>query len=92
MESIIKGRLKDVDYPIVGNHFQQGRYEKLWLVADDRILVEAYFVSIIESHLHQEYENVSDSNGHADLYTPVSLEASTCFFMQDLHFDLLYCY
>ncbi|XP_031475979.1 vacuolar protein sorting-associated protein 45 homolog [Nymphaea colorata] len=25
MESIIKGRLKDVDYPIVGNHFQQGR-------------------------------------------------------------------
>ncbi|KAF3445556.1 hypothetical protein FNV43_RR10732 [Rhamnella rubrinervis] len=25
MESIIKGRLKDVDYPYVGNHFQQGR-------------------------------------------------------------------
>lgn len=25
MESIIKGRLRDVDYPFVGNHFQQGR-------------------------------------------------------------------
>ncbi|OAY23561.1 vacuolar protein sorting-associated protein 45 homolog isoform X1 [Manihot esculenta] len=25
MESIIKGRMKDVDYPFVGNHFQQGR-------------------------------------------------------------------
>ncbi|PWA84116.1 vacuolar protein sorting 45 [Artemisia annua] len=26
MESITKGRLRDVDYPFVGNHFQQGRY------------------------------------------------------------------
>ncbi|KAJ3686830.1 hypothetical protein LUZ61_015994 [Rhynchospora tenuis] len=25
MESIMKGRLRDVDYPLVGNHFQQGR-------------------------------------------------------------------
>ncbi|XP_042494685.1 vacuolar protein sorting-associated protein 45 homolog [Macadamia integrifolia] len=25
MESITKGRLRDVDYPLVGNHFQQGR-------------------------------------------------------------------
>ncbi|PON71813.1 Sec1-like protein [Parasponia andersonii] len=25
MESITKGRLRDVDYPYVGNHFQQGR-------------------------------------------------------------------
>lgn len=25
MESIIKGRLRDLDYPFVGNHFQQGR-------------------------------------------------------------------
>ncbi|KAH9757435.1 hypothetical protein WN944_008317 [Citrus x changshan-huyou] len=25
MESIIKGRLRDVDYPFLGNHFQQGR-------------------------------------------------------------------
>ncbi|CAJ2667580.1 vacuolar sorting-associated protein 45 [Trifolium pratense] len=25
MESIVKGRLKDVDYPFFGNHFQQGR-------------------------------------------------------------------
>lgn len=25
MESIIKGRLRDMDYPFVGNHFQQGR-------------------------------------------------------------------
>ncbi|KEH35415.1 vacuolar protein sorting-associated protein 45 homolog [Medicago truncatula] len=25
MESIVKGRLRDVDYPFVGNHFQQGR-------------------------------------------------------------------
>ncbi|GLU12770.1 hypothetical protein SLE2022_294290 [Rubroshorea leprosula] len=25
MESITKGRLRDVDYPFVGNHFQQGR-------------------------------------------------------------------
>ncbi|XP_029126092.1 vacuolar protein sorting-associated protein 45 homolog isoform X3 [Cajanus cajan] len=24
MESIVKGRLRDVDYPFVGNHFQQG--------------------------------------------------------------------
>ncbi|XP_024040245.1 vacuolar protein sorting-associated protein 45 homolog isoform X2 [Citrus clementina] len=28
MESIIKGRLRDVDYPFVGNHFQQGRFLK----------------------------------------------------------------
>ncbi|KAL5997127.1 vacuolar protein sorting-associated protein 45 [Asimina triloba] len=26
MESITKGRLRDVDYPFVGNHFQQGRF------------------------------------------------------------------
>lgn len=26
MESIVKGRLRDVDYPFFGNHFQQGRY------------------------------------------------------------------
>lgn len=26
MESIIKGRLRDVDYPFIGNHFQQGRF------------------------------------------------------------------
>jgi len=26
MESIIKGRMRDVDYPYVGNHFQQGRF------------------------------------------------------------------
>ena len=25
MESINKGRLRDIDYPLVGNHFQQGR-------------------------------------------------------------------
>ncbi|KAF2296585.1 hypothetical protein GH714_000361 [Hevea brasiliensis] len=25
MESIIRGRMRDVDYPFVGNHFQQGR-------------------------------------------------------------------
>ncbi|CAJ1974316.1 unnamed protein product [Sphenostylis stenocarpa] len=25
MESIVKGRLRDVDYPFVGNHYQQGR-------------------------------------------------------------------
>nr|CAB3449868.1 unnamed protein product [Digitaria exilis] len=25
MEGIVKGRLRDVDYPLVGNHFQQGR-------------------------------------------------------------------
>ncbi|KAI3878918.1 hypothetical protein MKX03_037315 [Papaver bracteatum] len=25
MESITKGRLRDVDYPFIGNHFQQGR-------------------------------------------------------------------
>ncbi|CAH9122520.1 unnamed protein product [Cuscuta epithymum] len=25
MESITKGRLRDVDYPLVGNHYQQGR-------------------------------------------------------------------
>ncbi|XP_057974252.1 vacuolar protein sorting-associated protein 45 homolog isoform X2 [Malania oleifera] len=28
MESITKGRLRDVDYPYVGNHFQQGRFLK----------------------------------------------------------------
>ncbi|KAI4318614.1 hypothetical protein MLD38_032293 [Melastoma candidum] len=27
MESIVKGRLRDVDYPFVGNHFQQGRVQ-----------------------------------------------------------------
>lgn len=26
MESIVKGRLRDVDYPFIGNHFQQGRF------------------------------------------------------------------
>lgn len=25
MESITKSRLKDMDYPFIGNHFQQGR-------------------------------------------------------------------
>ncbi|KAE8720957.1 Vacuolar protein sorting-associated protein 45-like protein [Hibiscus syriacus] len=29
MESIIKGRLKDVDYPYVGNHYQQGRTQEV---------------------------------------------------------------
>ncbi|KAJ0086006.1 hypothetical protein Patl1_08136 [Pistacia atlantica] len=29
MESITKGRLRDVDYPFVGNHFQQGRFGAL---------------------------------------------------------------
>ncbi|KMZ68788.1 vacuolar protein sorting 45 [Zostera marina] len=29
MESIIKGRLKDVDYPFFGNHFQQGRPQEV---------------------------------------------------------------
>ncbi|KAK9944062.1 hypothetical protein M0R45_009646 [Rubus argutus] len=29
MESIIKGRLRDVDYPFVGNHFQQGRPQEV---------------------------------------------------------------
>ncbi|KAG9445438.1 hypothetical protein H6P81_016778 [Aristolochia fimbriata] len=29
MESITKGRLKDVDYPFVGNHFQQGRPQEV---------------------------------------------------------------
>ncbi|KAG6671672.1 hypothetical protein I3842_16G015900 [Carya illinoinensis] len=28
MESITKGRLRDVDYPYIGNHFQQGRFLK----------------------------------------------------------------
>ncbi|XP_017981740.1 PREDICTED: vacuolar protein sorting-associated protein 45 homolog [Theobroma cacao] len=29
MESITKGRLRDVDYPCVGNHFQQGRPQEV---------------------------------------------------------------
>ncbi|XP_075648556.1 vacuolar protein sorting-associated protein 45 homolog isoform X1 [Castanea sativa] len=29
MESISKGRLRDVDYPYVGNHFQQGRPQEV---------------------------------------------------------------
>ncbi|XWS21731.1 hypothetical protein CRYUN_Cryun30bG0079800 [Craigia yunnanensis] len=29
MESITKGRLRDVDYPYVGNHFQQGRLQEV---------------------------------------------------------------
>ncbi|XP_068324045.1 vacuolar protein sorting-associated protein 45 homolog [Pyrus communis] len=29
MESISKGRLRDVDYPFVGNHFQQGRPQEV---------------------------------------------------------------
>lgn len=29
MESITKGRLRDVDYPIVGNHFQQARLQEV---------------------------------------------------------------
>ncbi|MED6209023.1 vacuolar protein sorting-associated protein 45 [Stylosanthes scabra] len=29
MESIVKGRLRDVDYPFVGNHFQQGRPQEV---------------------------------------------------------------
>ncbi|KAK6246353.1 hypothetical protein SCA6_009443 [Theobroma cacao] len=29
MESITKGRLRDVDYPYVGNHFQQGRPQEV---------------------------------------------------------------
>ncbi|KAL6962366.1 vacuolar protein sorting-associated protein 45 [Sarracenia purpurea var. burkii] len=29
MESITKGRLRDVDYPYIGNHFQQGRPQEV---------------------------------------------------------------
>ncbi|OIV97987.1 hypothetical protein TanjilG_14087 [Lupinus angustifolius] len=29
MENIVKGRLRDVDYPFVGNHFQQGRPQEV---------------------------------------------------------------
>lgn len=29
MESITKGRMRDVDYPFVGNHFQQGRPQEV---------------------------------------------------------------
>ncbi|KAG6624304.1 hypothetical protein CIPAW_16G017400 [Carya illinoinensis] len=29
MESITKGRLRDVDYPYIGNHFQQGRLQEV---------------------------------------------------------------
>ncbi|GMH01037.1 hypothetical protein Nepgr_002876 [Nepenthes gracilis] len=29
MESIAKGRLRDIDYPYVGNHFQQGRPQEV---------------------------------------------------------------
>ncbi|KAJ4831823.1 vacuolar protein sorting-associated protein 45 [Turnera subulata] len=31
MENIIKGRLRDVDYPFVGNHFQQGRPQDVFI-------------------------------------------------------------
>ncbi|KAF2594912.1 hypothetical protein F2Q70_00044468 [Brassica cretica] len=31
MESITRGRLRDVDYPFVGDHFQQGRYVQLFM-------------------------------------------------------------
>lgn len=31
MEGIVKGRLRDADYPFVGNHFQQGRLVKVTL-------------------------------------------------------------
>ncbi|KAA3457136.1 vacuolar protein sorting-associated protein 45-like protein isoform X1 [Gossypium australe] len=34
MESIIKGRLRDVDYPYVGNHFQQGRFVAIYKVIE----------------------------------------------------------
>ncbi|KAK8931383.1 hypothetical protein KSP39_PZI016156 [Platanthera zijinensis] len=29
MENIIKGRLRDIDYPFIGNHFQQGRPQEV---------------------------------------------------------------
>jgi vacuolar protein sorting-associated protein 45 len=29
MESITRGRLRDVDYPFVGDHFQQGRPQEV---------------------------------------------------------------
>eukprot|EP01018_Ginkgo_biloba_P006930 Gb_21146 [translate_table: standard] len=29
IESIVKGRLRDIDYPFVGNHFQQGRPQEV---------------------------------------------------------------
>lgn len=29
MESITKGRLRDIDYPFIGNHFQQGRPQEV---------------------------------------------------------------
>ncbi|GFP80203.1 vacuolar protein sorting-associated protein 45 homolog [Phtheirospermum japonicum] len=46
MESIVKGRLRDVDYPYVGNHFQQARVsitggnsilvpKKIWVTAEN---------------------------------------------------------
>lgn len=27
IESIVKGRLRDIDYPFIGNHFQHGRFD-----------------------------------------------------------------
>ncbi|GLJ29022.1 hypothetical protein SUGI_0572840 [Cryptomeria japonica] len=29
IESIVKGRLRDIDYPFIGNHFQQGRPQEV---------------------------------------------------------------
>lgn len=45
MENITKGRLKDVDYPFVGNHFQQGRSVGLnHLISENLTVIALLFV------------------------------------------------
>lgn len=44
MESITKGRLRDVDYPFVGNHFQQGRSVASFLILFYVILPQEFLI------------------------------------------------
>ena len=44
MESITKGRLRDVDYPFVGNHFQQGRSVASLLILFYVILPQEFLI------------------------------------------------
>ncbi|RVW85042.1 Vacuolar protein sorting-associated protein 45-like [Vitis vinifera] len=53
MESINKGRLRDVDYPFIGNHFQQGRFVALTYLSLKKNDVSLPVFLIMEERLHE---------------------------------------
>ncbi|XP_073282727.1 vacuolar protein sorting-associated protein 45 homolog [Primulina huaijiensis] len=50
MENIVKGRLRDIDYPYVGNHFQQARPQEVVIfIVGGTTYEEARSVALLNS-------------------------------------------